>query len=123
MRFVHMIADYSCNDAVSVDHSDVRAISEVQDVVRRNGDALGISEFSVSRESTVAAVSFIAGKTTFPGTDYCLPVMIGIRVVVSVANADDLMGFWIRYVENAIQRTQSDVITIRYSSCAKRKLI
>lgn len=68
-------------------------------------------------------MSFIAGKTTFPGADYRLPIMIGIRVIVGITNANDLMRFWVRYVENAVQRTQSDVITIRYSSCAERKLI
>jgi len=57
-------------------------------------------------------VSFIARKTTFSGADYCLPIMIGIRIVIGIANADDLMRFWIRYVENAVQRTQSNVITI-----------
>lgn len=107
-----MIADHSGNDAISIDHSDVRAVSEVQDIVCRNGDSLGISEFSVSRESAVTAVSFVARKTTFPGANYRLPVMIGIRIVIGIANTDDLMGFWIRYVENAVQRTQSDVITI-----------
>lgn len=66
-------------------------------------------------------MSFVARKTTFPGADYCLPIVIGIRVIVGVANADDLMRFWIRYVENAVQRTQSDVITIRYSGCTEKR--
>lgn len=112
VRFMHMITNHGGDDTVSVNHSDVCAISKVQDIVRGNGNALGISEFSVPRESAIAAMSFIAGKTTFPGADYCLPVMIGIRVVVGITNANDLMGFWIRYVENAVQGAQSDVITI-----------
>ena len=112
MRFMHVIADHGGDDTVPVDHSDVRAISEVQNVVCRNSDAFRISEFSVSSESTVTTMSFVTRKTTFAGTDYCLPIMIGIRIVVGVANADDLMRFWIRYIENAVQGTQSDVITI-----------
>lgn len=99
-----MIADHGGDDTVSVDHPYIRAIGEVQDVIGGDSNALGISEFSISRERTVATVSFIAGKTTFPGTDYCLPVMVGIRVVVGVAYANNLMRFWIRYVENAVQR-------------------
>lgn len=115
-----MIADHGGDDTVSVDHAYIRAIGEVQDVIDGNGNALGISELSVSCECTIATVSFVTGKTTFPGADYCFPVVIRIRVVVGVTYANDLMRFWIRYVENAVQRAQSDVITIRYPGCAGR---
>lgn len=107
-----MITDHGGDDTISVDHSYIRAISEVQNVIGRDGNAFGISEFSVSRKCTIATVSFVAGKTTFSGTDYCLPVMVGIRVVVGVAYANNLMRFWIRNVENAVQWAQSNVITI-----------
>lgn len=107
-----MITNHGGDNTVSIDHSYIRAIGKVQDIIGRDGNALGISEFSVSCQRTIATMSFVARKTTFPGTDYCLPVMVGIRVVVGVAYANDLMRFWIRYIENAVQRAQSDVITI-----------
>lgn len=100
---MHVIADHGSDNAISVNHSDIGAISEIQDVVRGNGDSFRISKFSVSRERTVAAMSFITGKTTFSRANYRLPVVIGIRVVIGIANADDLMRFWIRNIEYAIQ--------------------
>lgn len=101
---MHVIADHGGDDAVPVDHSDVCTVGEIEDIIRGNGDTLGISELSITRERTVTAVSLVAGQTTFARTNHRLPVVIRIGVVVGIADTDDLMGFRIGYVEDAVQR-------------------
>ena len=105
VRLVHVIPDHRGDDAIPVYHSDVGPVREIQHVVRGNGHSFGIGELRVPGQSTVAAMGFVPGKTTFSRSDHRLPVVVGVRVIVGVADSDNLVGFRVRDVEGTVQWT------------------
>lgn len=121
MRFVHVIADHGGDDTISVDHSDVSSVCEIQYIVGGYSYSFGIGQFGISSESTVSAMGFITGKTAFSGSNYRFPVVIRVRVIVGIPDSDNLMGFRVRNVEGTVQWTESYVIAVRDSCCAERK--
>lgn len=63
VALVHMIANDGRDNTVSVDHTDVRSVGEVQYIVSRNSHPFGICKFGITSKSTIATMSFVARQT------------------------------------------------------------
>ena len=76
----------------------------------------GIGQFGIASQTSVATFRFVSRQTAFARSDKSFPVIVGITEIVHVSDANDLMGFGIRQIQNAIERMQRHVVAVRHPS-------
>lgn len=100
------------DDAVLVDHADVGAVGQVDLVVGRNRNALGVGQAGLQSMPFVPTLIRISRKASDSGSNDWFKVVLQVGWVDGVDQADDLVGLGVADVEDVLVGVEGHVVPV-----------